>query len=525
MIRRIELINFMSHDHTVIEPADGLTVLVGPHNCGKSAVVLALQILCYNDNSTFVTRHGERECIVKVETDDGHVIEWCRKNGSPRYTIDGQPFDRLNRSGQPDELHKSLRMPRVVFEGCQDFDVHFGEQKSPVFLLDKPPSHAAQFFASSSDANKLVQMQARHRQKVSEARKHLTAIEAEGEHLRVVLGDLSTVPALDQQITKAEDDHSIINELAAKIDTAVATHSMLKQMTGVFEQHQAELQAMASLVTPPLLFDVEAAAALICQLSTRQVLYFNSASICEVLRTLDEPPRTADVAPIILAMTEVERSERLVARLSADQSALASLLLAPDSVEVAPIVRLVTHIQQSERVVDGLSADQSALGPLALPPDLSDIESLGTIIQQLNAATRHARFVAAQLEPLTGLAESPVIRETLELRQIVSSLSHAALEFQRGSDFCGRLEDLQTLPLLSDNTQLIGTIENMQNGGIALVEHERQLRNIRSELEEVKDLLLQWAMQTRTCPTCGEELDPSKLASGIDGRWLGHEHG
>jgi hypothetical protein len=37
MITRIELTNFMSHVHTVIEPAAGLTVLLGPNNCGSES--------------------------------------------------------------------------------------------------------------------------------------------------------------------------------------------------------------------------------------------------------------------------------------------------------------------------------------------------------------------------------------------------------------------------------------------------------------------------------------------------------
>jgi exonuclease SbcC len=162
MITRVELTNFMSHRHTVIEPAAGLTVLVGPNNVGKSAVVAALQILCHNENSTYVQRHGERDCSVRVHTDDGHVIEWRRKT-APSYIIDGQVFDRLKGNGLPDELCSALRLTKVDAGGDADFDVHFGTQKSPIFLLGNSAANAARFFASSSDAIRLVSIQKRHR--------------------------------------------------------------------------------------------------------------------------------------------------------------------------------------------------------------------------------------------------------------------------------------------------------------------------------------------------------------------------
>src|SRR5262245_56734371 len=159
MLSRIELTNFMSHAATVIEPSAGLTVLVGPNNCGKSAVVAALQILCHNENSTYVLRHNERECAIKVQTDDGHTIVWRRKH-SPSYTIDGELFDRLSKSGVPDSLQKVLRLAKVEAGNDSDFDVHFASQKSPIFLLASSPATAAKFFASSSDASRLVEMQA-----------------------------------------------------------------------------------------------------------------------------------------------------------------------------------------------------------------------------------------------------------------------------------------------------------------------------------------------------------------------------
>src|SRR5688572_4058052 len=122
MISQIELHNFMSHEHTVIEPAAGLTVLVGPNNCGKSAVVAAMQILCRNENSTYVLRHGQRECSVTLQTDEGHTIQWRRKN-SPSYVIDGQVYDRLRGHGVPDELHQALHLPLVDGGDDTDFDV------------------------------------------------------------------------------------------------------------------------------------------------------------------------------------------------------------------------------------------------------------------------------------------------------------------------------------------------------------------------------------------------------------------
>jgi predicted ATPase len=169
MIRKITLQNFMSHRHTVIEPASGLTVLVGDNNCGKSAVVAALQILCRNASGDYMVRHGENECKIIVETDEGHIVEWKRKGGTVSYTLNGKAIHRL-RGGIPDDLHKLLRIPMVFpQDGGDPFDIHFGEQKKPIFLLDEPGSRAAKFFASSSDAEVLIRMQILHKKNVQNA--------------------------------------------------------------------------------------------------------------------------------------------------------------------------------------------------------------------------------------------------------------------------------------------------------------------------------------------------------------------
>ncbi len=192
----------MSHDHTVIEPAAGLTVLIGPNNCGKSAVVAALQILCSNENSTYVMRHGANECSVKIATDDGHTIEWRRKI-APSYVIDGQTFDRLRGNGLPEELRDALRLPKVDAGENTEFDVHFGTQKSPIFLLSGSTAHAARFFAASSDAIRLVAMQRRHKEKLAVAQRDKIRLEAESKQVNSALEILEPVVALEKRVTAA----------------------------------------------------------------------------------------------------------------------------------------------------------------------------------------------------------------------------------------------------------------------------------------------------------------------------------
>src|SRR5438067_1797551 len=114
----------MSHAHSAIELADGLTALVGPNNCGKSAVVDAIQTVCENARGSYMLRHGQKECGVTIETAEGHVVEWRRKGDTVKYLVDGREFDRLS-GGVPQEVHAILKLPKVPGTGDSDgFQVH-----------------------------------------------------------------------------------------------------------------------------------------------------------------------------------------------------------------------------------------------------------------------------------------------------------------------------------------------------------------------------------------------------------------
>jgi DNA repair ATPase RecN len=87
MIKRITIDDYMAHQHTVLELGPGVTVLTGPNNVGKSAVVEAIRSVAQNPAPEHVVRHGARQALVRVELDSGEVIEWVRKKSNAVYRL------------------------------------------------------------------------------------------------------------------------------------------------------------------------------------------------------------------------------------------------------------------------------------------------------------------------------------------------------------------------------------------------------------------------------------------------------
>ncbi len=368
MIRRIELVNFMSHAKTVIEPAAGLTVLVGPNNCGKSAVVAALQILCRNDNSTFVLRHNERACSVTVETDDGHTITWGRTKTSPRYEIDGIPFDRLDRSAVPDALHAALRLPLVVAENNLEFDVHFGEQKSPIFLLDQPPSSAAQFFASSSDASTLIEMQRLHQQRTAEAKR---------EHRELD----SSIALLEQQLTT----------LAPTID--------LEARLGEIESSQRALDGVAATIAALKDGIDELCAA---EESLRRVKRYASA-----MDALTPPPAMGDRVSLETCVRSAEAARGEVAHAQAMSRALGSIEPLPDfqnedglRAEIATLGRQRRELDRHQQIRECVNAVKPMDPPRDTKPIAQAIAMIDRDVRLLVQSSRVVEETIASFAPL-----------------------------------------------------------------------------------------------------------------------------
>ena len=478
MIRRIILRDFMSHSETVIEPADGLTVLVGPNNSGKSAIVEALRTLCTNENSTHVKRHGARECSVTVETDDGHVIQWTRRN-SPSYLVDAQLFDRLGRGrgGVPPELHQALRLPWVEGDGAV-FDVHLGEQKDPIFLLGQSGSQAARFFASSSDATKLVEMQRRHREKVRAASGRKQQLEAAATRQTGRLAQLEAVPDLSTRMEAAEAQHRAI--AAADVATARLTSEIdgLGEARTAAETLAATARALTGLDSPPSLPNPAPLAGIAVSLGIASRERVRAWAEADAMQHLRRPPELAPEADLEAQIQATARVSTTVRASVAEYQALSTMVTPPTLADSAGMHADLVGLARAETRRGALHAKGDLLSLVAGPPDAQDDIALAATIANMRAAARSVDGLAEAAGLTTALPEAPTAADTLPLSALLA-------DFAR--------------------------VEN------AVGAHAQALERAETERRSVAEKLRAWAEEHETCPTCGAAVDADALVDHAAG--------
>jgi DNA replication and repair protein RecF len=102
-ITRLELTDFRNHERFMLEPAAGLTILVGPNAAGKTNIIEAIQLVTATRSFRRpefgdLIRTGETEARVALRAEDGpRLLETTlhiQEGGRRAYLVNGQPRHR-----------------------------------------------------------------------------------------------------------------------------------------------------------------------------------------------------------------------------------------------------------------------------------------------------------------------------------------------------------------------------------------------------------------------------------------------
>jgi exonuclease SbcC len=527
MITRIEITNFMSHAHTVLEPARGLTALIGPNNCGKSAVVAALKILATNENATYVTRHDTKECQVKVVTDDQHEIVWARKS-APRYLIDGQLYDRLGKGKTPPELQAALRLELVEItkeSSTTTFDIHFGEQKSPIFLLDQSGAQCAQFFASSSDTILLLAMRDKHKEKTKTAQQTQQRLTVEAEQLQSELNRLEPVLNLNAGVQKLEQDYSAIQERQAQIAALEQLVGTLACQTETVRSMALVASALAPLIAPPSLTDVTALQALLAQWTAQNRIRERAAAGKACLKTLTPPPALEDTSPLKNLAEKLTRYERALDHGQRKLTSLARLFAPPEQNETAQLAEFCARLTVAKERLTRLTKRVERFKKMPQAPELANISELAKLIDNFSAAQHAIKRLTRAANCLTALHVPPQGQNLLPLRQVILDLEAARSRQIDSQKRVSRLQALLAPPALHSLEEIENAHDRLAKSTAAFEHFQKELAQTRSALAECEQEIQRWARTWKTCPTCGAALDPHRLLDRVASRIPGaHDH-
>ncbi|MBF93968.1 MAG: hypothetical protein CMH58_02265 [Myxococcales bacterium] len=296
-IRKITIEDFMSHERTVLEFADGITLLSGDNNCGKSAVVVALEAICGMTQGGWMVRHNAKQAKVTLhlEDEDGtaHEVEWRRKKKTHGWTVDGTKSDR----GKPENLHEVLRMGEVKKKtGPGSFNVHFAPQKDPIFLLNDTGSHRAEFFTTAGDAQLLLAMRQKLKSKQREASGSLTRCESEIKISEARIEALGEVPEMVDSVDALSKRRAALLEGCEKISqlSGARQHLLLAEVEQKLSQDRFD--ALAGLPEVPETEDLEGLQAMLSDITNSENVLSSLSQKIGALEVVPDPPELVDTA-------------------------------------------------------------------------------------------------------------------------------------------------------------------------------------------------------------------------------------
>ena len=158
-ISKVEIDNFQAHKHKSIDFVNGLNVIKGESNSGKTAILRAIYWVLYDkpNGSNFI-KTGAKSCRVRLYLSNGYIIERKRSRSSSGTYILIAPDGFLQEykgfsNNIPIEITNAHQMPELKINGVS-YRINIASQLDQPFLVGNSSSERISMIGSLVDADK-----------------------------------------------------------------------------------------------------------------------------------------------------------------------------------------------------------------------------------------------------------------------------------------------------------------------------------------------------------------------------------
>lgn len=239
-VKRVTLRNFQKHRKKEIDLDEKLTVIIGPNDCGKSALLRGIRWCCLNrPGTTGLKRQGNKRTTTSIKLQLRNKLRSTTYDNVTRsighggnlYSINGKKLKAVGTT-VPDEVRRLLRVDEINFQ----------DQHHPLFWFDLSPGQVAKQLNKLIDLDAIDRTQDEVAKLLRDKKAELRVCNSRIKELRHELTTLRWVKRADHQFGGIQLRH---NDIASK------SHKMARicNAVGVAVGQRTRL-AIVSQLTP-----------------------------------------------------------------------------------------------------------------------------------------------------------------------------------------------------------------------------------------------------------------------------------
>jgi DNA repair ATPase RecN len=249
-IKNVRMINFQNHRETYYELTDGLNIITGSSDNGKTACARALNFAINNIHSGDIIMHGKKNCIVELEFADGAIFRRIKgsENRVEYKNPDDKDFTVYKSFGTkyPDEVLKFLGYPPM---SKALGPLNYSDQHNKNFLIDQSPSALPNIISTLIGVDDLEEASKNLFSVVGEQSKDIGKLQKEIADLEYKLEE--DFKTLDQDKINHDNIGNIIAEIDEKqveIDGIVSLSDNLIDISNKGRKCKSELDYNVKIV-------------------------------------------------------------------------------------------------------------------------------------------------------------------------------------------------------------------------------------------------------------------------------------